>query len=127
MSNHPSTAKSAYNLRNQRDNKNKRKITAKPVKMASTSSVIPPSHEAAEMRSTSDLASTFDLSDDSETPSSADTGSELVLSCMADMKNMLSGKLDNVLSSELTAIKSDLAQTKKSLREGLYEDQACWI
>ena len=84
--------------------------------MASTSSVIPPSHEAAEMRLTSDLASTFDLSDASETPSSADKGSELVLSSMADMKNMLSGKLDNVLS-ELTAIKSDLAQTKKSVSE----------
>lgn len=68
------------------------------------------------MRSTSDLASTFDLSDASETPLSADAGSERVLSCMADMKNMLSSKLDNVLS-ELSTIKSDLAQTKKSVSE----------
>ena len=119
-----SSLKPTYNLRKDRkepNNKDKSKKTANCDNMASSNSVNPSSNDAAEKCTPSQAndsasSSTIDLSDTSENPLSADAGSERVLSCMADMRNMLSSKLDNVLC-ELTTIKSDLAQTKKSVSE----------
>ena len=123
MNNHPSTKKPAYDLRNKNESKSKSKKTSKSVKMAASSSKNSASNEAPEKRTASGTALTLDRSmdttdrsDASDTTLSSDPGSDRVLSCMADMKKMLSDKLDNVLC-ELNTIKGDLAQTKKSVSE----------
>ena len=111
---------STYNLRKQQDCKSKSKVPPKQKKMATSSSAANSSVNAATEKrkaSVSDSSSTIDLSGDtSESLLAPDPGSERVLTAMAEMRSMLSGKIDNVLG-ELTTIKSDLAETKNTVSQ----------
>ena len=105
---------STYNLRKQQDCKSKSKLPPKQKKMATSSSSVNVSPNAA---SVSDSNSTVDLSDDtSESLLAPDPGSERVLTAMAEMRSMLSSKIDSVLG-ELSTIKSDLAETKNTVSQ----------